>query len=138
MTRPADPPPHDLLFVYGTLRRGCSTEWARRLADESGWLGEARVRGRLYRAGDYPALATGAADSGTVTGDLVRLRDPAATLAWLDAYEETGPAFPEPWEYRRIIAVAQREGGEYEAWTYVYNWPVTGLHPLPGGDWRNE
>jgi len=129
------PPPHDLLFVYGTLRRGCATPWARRLARESSWLGEAHVRGRLYRIDGYPGLVV-TETGGTVRGDLLRLNDPAETLAWLDAYEETGPAFPEPWEYRRVAAPVHQGGrGERRAWTYVYDWPVTELQPLADGDW---
>ena len=133
-----DPPLHDLLFVYGTLRHGCSGAQARRLAGESERLGEARIVGLLYRIGSYPGLCVGKAGetgNGAVTGDLVRLHDPAATLAWLDAYEETGPAFPEPWEYRRCLLDVTAAGGATPAWAYIYSWPVDGLMPLAEGDW---
>ena len=148
---PSSGPAHpDLLFVYGTLRRGCMGEPARRLAGESDWLGMAHVQGRLYRIGGYPGLRMSEQDNGpdswpgwgTVTGDLIRLHNPAITLDWLDAYEEVGGAFPEPWEYRRVVTAVTVAGDEQPittpAWTYVYNWPVDGLEHIAGGNWLTE
>lgn len=131
----------DLLFVYGTLRRGCDNDQARRLAAESEWLGRARLTGRLYRVDAYPALVPEEGEGGggeQVTGDLVRLRDPAATLAWIDAYEETGAGFSEPWEYRRGAVIVDCAGDGRRAWTYIYNRPAAGLERITPGDWPTE
>ncbi|TNE37723.1 MAG: gamma-glutamylcyclotransferase [Sphingomonadales bacterium] len=144
----SDTSPYDLLFVYGTLRPGCSHAMAQRLTAESDPLGSARIGGALYRIGDYPGLVlcdrppdTPPADHGDawVTGDLVRLRDPAATLRWLDAYEETGPAFPEPWEYRRLLLPVNEIGDKRttrrRAWVYIYARSVERLERIIGGHW---
>lgn len=123
----------DLLFVYGTLRRGSDHENAARLARESAWLGTATLPGTLYRVSWHPALVLEGEDS--VTGDLLRLRDPAASLPWLDAFESCGPDDPPPHDYRREIAPVMTAGGAEQAMVYVWNLGVGGLERMPGGDW---
>ena len=71
----------ELLFVYGTLRRGSDHANAARLARESEWLGTATLVGTLFRVSWHPALVLVGDD--VVTGDLLRLTDPAASLPWL-------------------------------------------------------
>lgn len=94
----------DLLFVYGTLRRGCGSVEAQRLHAQATWLGQGRVRGRLYRVDWYPALVACRSGGDEVTGDIYRLNDPDAAFVWLDHYEECGPGFAAPQEYQRVIA----------------------------------
>jgi gamma-glutamylcyclotransferase (GGCT)/AIG2-like uncharacterized protein YtfP len=122
----------DLLFVYGSLRPGSTSSMAMRLAGESRPLGRATISGRLYRVADYPGFVPGA--SGTVIGDLLALSTPAATLAWLDTYEECAPPFPQPWEYRRVLLEVTGPDGPALAFVYVYARPVTGLPLIEGGD----
>lgn len=82
--------------------------------------------------GDYPAFLPG--PEGQVIGDLLALSDPAATLAWLDAYEECAATYPEPHEYRREKLRVQGPDGLIVAWAYVYALPVTDLRLIAGGD----
>ena len=51
-------PAKELLFVYGTLRRGASRGgYAARLEAEAEWLGAAQTPGRLYQVNpDYPGM----------------------------------------------------------------------------------
>ncbi|MCI1754665.1 MAG: gamma-glutamylcyclotransferase [Sphingobium sp.] len=111
----------DLLFVYGTLRRGCGSVEAQRLHAQATWLGQGRVRGRLYRVDWYPALVACRSGGDEVTGDIYRLNDPDAAFVWLDHYEECGPGFAAPQEYQRVIA--QVESGsrvaQERAWVYL-------------------
>ena len=123
----------DLLFVYGTLRRGSDHANAARLAAESEWLGTGTLMGTLYRVSWHPALVLEGEDS--ITGDLLRLTDPAASLPWLDAFESCGPADPPPHDYRREIASVMTASGAVEAMVYVWNLGVEGLERMPGGDW---
>lgn len=125
----------DLLFVYGTLRRGSAHAMGRWLAARADWLGVATCApARLYRVGWYPALVTGGAPGDTVTGDLYRLHDTATLWPALDDFE----------------AVAGRDDDEYErclgdirigahrtvrAWLYAYRRPVADLPRIAGGDW---
>lgn len=125
-----------LLFVYGTLRRGCTGEKAQALHQQTEWLGQGSARGHIYRLGWYPAFVTDVgADAGWVRGDVLRMAQPEATLAWLDVYEECTPDFPEPHEYRREVIDVVLESGAMRAWAYVYARPVDGLEAIIGGDW---
>ncbi len=73
-----------LLFVYGTLKRGCSNH--HHLAGQT-FVGAARtVPGfRLYDLGGYPGIAAVAEERMGVVGELWSV-DPAA-LGRLDAFE---------------------------------------------------
>lgn len=132
---PNDMPILDLLFVYGTLRRGCDTAEARALNGRSIWGGPARARGLLLRIDWYPAFVPDPAGHYWVSGDLFRMRDPALVLPLLDRYEECAPDFPEPWEYRREIIEVVGPNGAALAWTYVYTRPIDGLERIESGDW---
>lgn len=123
----------DLLFVYGTLRRGSDHANAARLAAESEWLGTGTLTGTLYRVSWHPALVLEGDD--TVTGDLLRLTDPAASLPWLDAFESCGPDDPPPHDYRREIVEVMTADGPGETMVYVWNLALDGLERMPGGDW---
>ena len=122
-----------LLFVYGTLRRGSDHANAARLAHESQWLGHASLTGTLYRVSWHPALVLAGSD--TVTGDLVQLTDPDASLAWLDSFEGCGPDDPPPHEYRRESAQVMTPNGPTFAMVYVWNLPLIGLERIATGDW---
>ena len=128
---PIQTPP--LLFVYGTLRRGSDHANAARLARESEWLGTATLIGTLYRVSWHPALVLEGSD--IVTGDLLRLTDPTASLPWLDAFESCGPDDPPPHDYRREMAEVTTADGPVSAMVYVWNLPLTGLERIASGDW---
>lgn len=123
----------DLLFVYGTLRHGSDHANAARLARESEWLGRATLTGTLYRVSWYPALVLEGSD--TVTGDLLRLHSPAASLPWLDAFEGCAADDPVPHDYRREVARLTTAKGAASALVYVWNLPVAGLQRITSGDW---
>ena len=124
----------DHLFVYGTLMRGFDHPMARLLAGHADFLGEATCRGRLVLVKHYPGLLLSEAASDIVHGELFRMRVPAELLGELDMYEACGEGFPEPTEYlRQLIEVTLPGGAAPQAWTYVYNWPVTGLAIIESG-----
>lgn len=122
-----------LLFVYGTLRRGSDHANAARLARESDWLGTATLTGTLYRVSWHPALVLAGDD--TVTGDLLRLHDAAASLPWLDVFEGCAPDDPLPHDYRRETAQLYTQRGPATALVYVWNLPLDGLVRIASGDW---
>lgn len=123
-----------LLFVYGSLRRGSGHAMAVWLAAHAEWLGAAACQeSRLFRVSWYPALVPGAPGE-EVRGDLYRLLDPAACWPQLDAFEALAGA-PDDEYACRPCRVVMAEGGEAHAHAYWYRLSVTGLEPLPGGDW---
>ena len=124
----------DLLFVYGTLMRGFDHPMAQLLSRSAGFMGEARCRGRLHLIKHYPGLVRSDDPADIVFGELYRLRAPAECLREFDMYEACGEGFAEPTEYvRQMLPVISGDGAVSEAWTYIYNWPVTGLPRIASG-----
>ena len=123
----------DLLFVYGTLRRGGSNDIAR-IAPAARWHGTARVRGLLCDLGRYPALLL-AADAGWVQGELYAV--PADAWAALDALEEpVTPRRPDGEYFKTTTGVELPDGSACEAWIYVANPAVLDLsRVIAHGDW---
>lgn len=124
----------DHLFVYGTLRPAMRHVLRDALRQHARWLGPGEVAGRLYDLGQYPGLVTDTR-SGTVRGDVYRLRQQRALLAALDRYEGCAPRMPRPREYRREAVQVYSGRRRLWAWVYVYNRPVAGLRAVPGGDY---
>lgn len=125
------------IFVYGTLRRGCSSGAHRRYLGEAELIGPGKVRGLLYQVNIYPGLVLNAEDQ-WIQGEVYELPN-RATLTALDDYEGVGGQFEEPMEYRReVVEVVLEEGEAIKAWTYVYNWPLKNLAPIASGDFLND
>jgi gamma-glutamylcyclotransferase (GGCT)/AIG2-like uncharacterized protein YtfP len=124
----------DRLFVYGTLMRGFDHPMARLLATNADFLGAASCRGRLYLVRHYPGLVPSDDPADIAYGELFRLRDVEALLREFDMYEACGEGFAEPTEYvRQLLPVTLADGTAGEAWTYVYNWPVSDLPQIASG-----
>ena len=124
----------DRLFVYGTLMRGFDHPMAKLLSRSAEFLGEARCRGRLYLVKHYPGLVLSEDAGDIVFGEVYRLRARDELLGEFDMYEACGEGFAEPTEYiRRMLPVTLADGTPGEAWSYLYNWPVTGLPRIASG-----
>jgi gamma-glutamylcyclotransferase (GGCT)/AIG2-like uncharacterized protein YtfP len=102
------------LFVYGTLRKGSRNKFARLLAANARFLGNASMPGRLNRIGKYVAAAPSDKPGEWVQGDVFRLADPRRILRALDEYEGPG------WK-RSITRVRLDRGPWLEAWVYFPN-----------------
>ena len=126
----------DLLFVYGTLRRGFRNPVARRLHRTAEWLGPARAGGgRLVDLGSYPGFVPVADRFSRVAGDLFRLPAEPDLLPLLDRYEGCSAVPGEPSEYRRELRAVRNSGCVRRAWIYVFHGPVAGLPFVPIGDY---
>jgi gamma-glutamylcyclotransferase (GGCT)/AIG2-like uncharacterized protein YtfP len=93
-------------------------------------MGPARIRGRLYQIGWYPALVIDPS-AGWVMGELCRLHAPAEQLMMLDTYEEMDA--PDP-EYTRELQSVDAAHGNVQAWAYCYARPVMNLPRIISGD----
>ena len=123
-----------VVFVYGTLMRGYAHPMARLLSANADFLGEVSCRGRLYRVKHYPGLVPSDDAADVVFGELYRLRAVEDLLREFDMYEACGEGFAEPTQYvRRTLPVTLADGSVSEAWTYIYNWPVTDLVRIESG-----
>jgi len=124
----------NLVFVYGTLRKGASNHFR---MSGSEWLGAGSVSGRIYEVTLnpeflYPALITD--EAGRVLGDLFFVSD--ELLSELDVFEGISPDPAEPDEYRRIeISVKLESGIEHIAWAWEWNSKLENARLLETGDW---
>ena len=112
----------EILFVYGTLKRGQPLHY---LLEKAVFLGEGWVKGfLLFDLGDYPAVRPGNS-SRKVYGELYAI--PPDLLKILDQVEDE--------YYRQKIPVFTSQG-VVKAWIYIYkeNLPLKLL--LPKGRWE--
>ena len=124
------------LFVYGSLRRGFRSpafEYISRFFD---YVGEAKVRGKLFDMGSYPAgMPTN--ESSFIAGELYRIKN-EQEFSWamgqLDDYEGVAAEADEVHLYRREIAEVQFEGQLTHAWIYWFNGDVSGRPLIASGD----
>jgi gamma-glutamylcyclotransferase (GGCT)/AIG2-like uncharacterized protein YtfP len=115
-----------LLFVYGTLKRGCSNH--RYLSDQT-FVGEARtVPGfRLYDLGGYPGIVAQPDDREGVIGEVWSVNDEG--LHRLDAFEGVHEGL-----YRRESIPLEAPFAEKKVDAYVPGLSVMG-HREVGSEW---
>lgn len=119
----------ELVFVYGTLRRGGSNHFRMSGAD---LVAEGRIRGRIYKIAWYPGLVLG--DEGEVIGEVYSVD--AGQLLELDAFEGLSAGEIEGSEYRRVKAVVYRPGGKtVPAWVWEWIGPFDEKTLIGHGDW---
>lgn len=119
----------ELVFVYGTLRRGGSNSFRMQGAE---WSGEAEVFGKIYQIAWYPALILGGEKR--VKGELYLVS--LEQLAILDEYEGVSAGNQEHDEYRRVKAsVFMKSGEEKIAWVWEWKKNDPAAIPLKSGDW---
>ena len=124
----------DHLFVYGFLRKDAPHEMSRFLNMNAQYLGSGYFHGQLYDTGTYPAAIKDDRKNNRVFGDIYRLND-TTILKKLDEFEEVGPGFQEPNEYRRVEIPVVMNERKLTCWVYLYNWPVTSLKKIESGDY---
>lgn len=127
----ADPP---YLFVYGTLMQAYDHPMARLLSEQAERVGEGSCCGQLFQIKHYPGLIASSDANDRVFGELFLLRETKALLAKLDDYEGCGPSAPQPTLYIRVVRpITRPDRTVVDAWTYLYNRPVTGLKRIVSG-----
>ena len=108
------------LFVYGTLTRGSRSPFAALLEARARYIGNAWVRGRLYRLGHFPGAVPDPASKSRIWGNVYFLRD-AMLIAAIDQYEGCG-AFERavPLFRRETVQAVLGNGKELDAWIYRF------------------
>ncbi|MDH5753240.1 MAG: gamma-glutamylcyclotransferase [Deltaproteobacteria bacterium] len=129
-----------LLFCYGTLRRGTGHELSLLLERREKYLGRARFEGVLYDMGSYPAALSVAGSHPGILGDVYALYHPGEVLDIMDRYEGCTENDIRPHEYRREKhAVRMEPGGPAtgvaRAWVYVLNRDPGTAPRIEGGDY---
>lgn len=131
----------ELLFVYGSLRRGSGNLMAERLASEATYVGDASVPGALYDTGPFPAYLPHSDPAARVYGEVWALRPESSEtlLAVLDQYEGFAPdARYGSLFLRERVTVAFDDGSHRETWMYRYNHRATPESRVLSGDWMRR
>jgi len=124
------------LFVYGSLRSGFRSPAYEYISRYFSFVGEAKVRGKLFDMGSYPAgLPTN--DNNFIIGELYEAKS-ADEFPWaigqLDDYEGVSVEPDEVQLYRREITEVLVNGKLTHAWIYWYNGDVSGRPFISSGD----
>ena len=129
-------PPHDYLFVYGTLRRDCHSGMHSFLTHYGEYVANATCPGKLYKVDYYPGLVPSDDPRDIAYGEVYKLSCPDIVLSHLDDYEECGPKFSKPTQYERHKENVTTTSGEViTAWVYIYNRPTEELQLIESGDY---
>ena len=115
----------ELIFVYGSLRRGASNHF--RMKD-SEYLGCAQIKGTLIKVDWYPGLLL-EGDS-WIHGEVYQVEE--STLRELDAFEGVGSQNS---EYQRIHHEVLLNQQPTKVWVYEWLGGVLDYEILASGDW---
>ena len=118
----------ELVFVYGTLRRGASNSWR---MDGAEFVADGTVDGRIYRIDWYPGLVLGG--TSRVIGEVFAVTP--EHLAALDEFEGVSAAENTGSEYRRVKAKVATAGWTIEAWAWEWIGPLDESKRVRSGDW---
>ena len=124
------------VFVYGSLRSGFRSPVYEYISRFFTFLGEGKVRGKLFDMGNYPA-GIPADDDQFIIGELYRANQEnefAWAIAQLDDYEGVNVERDEVQLYRRELADVYINDQVTQAWIYWYNGDVSGGPLITSGD----
>ncbi len=124
------------LFVYGSLRSGFRSPVYEYISRFFSFSGEAKVRGKLFDMGSYPAgMPTN--ENNFIVGELYMANNPnefSWAIGQLDDYEGVSVEPDEVQLYRREITEVHINGQVTHAWIYWFNGDVTGRPLISSGD----
>jgi gamma-glutamylcyclotransferase (GGCT)/AIG2-like uncharacterized protein YtfP len=124
------------LFVYGSLRSGFRSPAYEYISRYFDLVGHAKVKGKLYDLGDYPAAKSTSEDQ-FIIGELYRVKH-EKEFSWaigqLDDYEGVNVAFDETPLYRRDITEVYIDDKIIPAWIYWYYGDVENRPVIESGD----
>lgn len=126
-------PPKQIVFVYGTLRRGGSNHFYLAGAE---FVAAGTVMGRLYRIDWYPGLVLDTAGS-EIRGEVYAVD--SEQLSALDAFEGLSAGEIEGSEYRRIqTSVMLQDSQTITAWVWEWLGNVDESLRIADGDWLRD
>lgn len=124
------------LFVYGSLRSGFRSPMYEYISRYFSFMGEAKVKGKLFDLGTYPAGIPTEEES-FVVGELYAVKS-EEEFSWaigqLDDYEGVTVETEETQLYRRDLADVYINDKITKAWIYWYNEDVSGKPVIESGD----
>lgn len=124
------------LFVYGSLRSGFHSPAYEYISRYFTFVSTARVRGKLFDLGTYPA-GIKSNDNKFIVGELykiINLEEFAWAIGQLDDYEGVSVEPDEVQLYRRELTEVYYNNSITHAWIYWYNGDVSGKPLIESGD----
>ena len=124
------------LFVYGSLRSGFRSPAYEYISCYFELVGEAKVKGKLYDLGSYPAAKPGD-ENKFIIGELYRIKNENEfewAIGQLDDYEGVNVAFDEVKLYYRQVTEVLIDNKVTHAWIYWYNGDVNDKPVIESGD----
>lgn len=124
------------VFVYGSLRSGFHSPAYQYISNYFNLFGEAKVKGKLFDTGEYPAAIPVQEDS-FIKGELYLIKNEnefSWAIAQLDDYEGVVVEKDEQPLYRREMADVFINDAIVPAWIYWYNGDLSGKPVLSSGD----
>ncbi len=119
-----------LVFVYGTLRRGGSNHFRMAGAD---FIASGTITGRMYRIDWYPGLVLDDA-GGEIHGEVYSVGP--ELLSALDVFEGLSAGEIEGSEYRRVqTTVVQQDSRTLAAWVWEWLGITDESQRICDGDW---
>jgi gamma-glutamylcyclotransferase (GGCT)/AIG2-like uncharacterized protein YtfP len=112
------------LFVYGRLMSNQNNLMSSYLNNNTHFIGEGFIFGRLYDLGKYPGFIPSNNPDEKVFGEIYELTNAAEIFKVVDDFEESWPLYSEDSEYKRIIFPVFYNNNILKCWVYVYNWTV--------------
>jgi gamma-glutamylcyclotransferase (GGCT)/AIG2-like uncharacterized protein YtfP len=124
-----DPSPQ-LVFVYGTLRRGGSNHF--RMAGAE-FIADGSITGRMYRIDWYPGIVLDPAGD-EIRGEVYSVGP--EQLSALDVFEGVSAGEVEGSEYRRVqTTVVKQDSRILTAWVWEWLGMVDDDQRISDGDW---
>jgi gamma-glutamylcyclotransferase (GGCT)/AIG2-like uncharacterized protein YtfP len=124
------------LFVYGSLRSGFRSHAYEYISRFFNLISAAKVKGKLYDLGEYPAAVPTDEDT-YIVGELYDIKD-ESEFSWaigqLDDYEGVNVEADEVQLYRRELTEITTDDKKVTAWIYWYNGDVSGKPVVASGD----
>ena len=124
------------LFVYGSLRSGFQSPAYEYISRFFNIIGEAKVKGKLFDMGSYPA-AVPCTEDHFIVGELYSIKD-ESEFSWaigqLDDYEGIGVEADEEILYKRELSEIIMGDKKITAWMYWFNGDVSGRPEILSGD----
>jgi gamma-glutamylcyclotransferase (GGCT)/AIG2-like uncharacterized protein YtfP len=120
----------ELLFVYGSLRRGFGAQGLMRRL-RARYLGKGSVEGQLFDVGRFPAAVKAPRSRMRVVGELYRMPSANRSFLRLDQYEGRS--------YSRDLAEVELQNGKRtRAWIYWMKRVPASKRRIRGGDYATQ
>jgi gamma-glutamylcyclotransferase (GGCT)/AIG2-like uncharacterized protein YtfP len=124
------------LFVYGSLRSGFHSPIYEYISRFFKFIGEAKVQGKLFDMGSYPA-GVPTSEGSYIIGELYQAKNEhefSWAIGQLDDYEGVTVEPDEMQLYRREVTNVHINNQVTDAWIYWYNGDVSGKKEISSGD----